>query len=86
MFSSHGSEILRFVNPQQQGIDVAVGVTVDDPGKDIDPIAERIVVVEFAGLDQRCDGGPVLGVAVGACEQRIFSVQRDRADGSFDGV
>lgn len=86
MCSGHGSEVLRFVSPRHQGIDVAVGVTVDDPGKDIGPIAERIVVVEFAGLDQRCDGGPVVGAAVGAREQRIFPVLRDRADGSFDGV
>ena len=61
-------------------------MTVDDPGEDIRKIAERIDVVEFAGLDQCCDGGPVLGAAVGASKQCIFSVQRDRADGALDGV
>ena len=28
----------------------------------------------------------MLGAAIGACEQRIFSVERDRADGALDGV
>ena len=86
MFSGHGSEVLRFVGPRQEGIDVAVGMTVDDPGKDVGQIAKRIDVVEFAGFDQRSDSGPVLGAAVGAGEQCIFPVQRDRADGPFDGV
>ena len=31
-------------------------MTVDDPGENIREIAERIDVVEFTGLDQRCDG------------------------------
>ena len=61
-------------------------MTVDDPGENIREIAERIDVVEFTGLDQRCDGGPVVGAAVRASEQSIFPVQRDRADGTLDGV
>ena len=61
-------------------------MTVGDPGENIREIAEGIDVVEFAGLDQRCDRCPVLGAAVGAREQGIFPVQRDRADGTFDGV
>jgi hypothetical protein len=40
-------------------------MTVDDPGENIGEIAERIDFVEFTGLDQRCDGGPVVGAAVG---------------------
>ena len=39
-------------------------MTVDDPGENIGEIAERIDFVEFTGLDQRCDGGPVVGAAV----------------------
>ena len=35
-------------------------MTVDDLGENIREIAERIDVVEFTGLDQRCDGGPVV--------------------------
>ena len=28
----------------------------------------------------------MLSAAVGACEQSIFAIQRDRADGTLDGV
>src|SRR4051794_11258516 len=28
----------------------------------------------------------MLGAAVGACEQSIFAIQRDRADGTLDGI
>ena len=61
-------------------------MTVDDPGENIGEIAERLDFVKFTGLDQRCDGGPVVGAAVRASEQSIFPVQRDRADGTLDGV
>jgi hypothetical protein len=44
-------------------------MAVDDPGENIREIAERIDVVEFTGLDQRCDGGPMVGAAVRAGEQ-----------------
>jgi hypothetical protein len=50
-------------------------MTVDDPGENIDEIAERIDFVEFTCLDQRCDGGPVVGAAVRASEQSIFPVE-----------
>jgi len=29
---------------------------------------------------------PVLGAAVGACEERIFPVEDDRTDGAFEGL
>jgi hypothetical protein len=61
-------------------------MTVDDPGEDVCQIPERIDVVQLAGFDQRGDGGPVLGASVRTREQRILSVERDRADGAFDGV
>ncbi len=61
-------------------------MTVDDLGENIREIAERIDVVEFTGLDQRCDRGAVVGAAVRASEQSVFPVQRDRADGTLDGV
>jgi hypothetical protein len=50
------------------------------------PIFERVDVVEFAGLDERSDGGPVFGAAIRSREQRIFPVERDGADGAFDGI
>ena len=55
-------------------------MTVDDPGEDVDEVSQRIDVVEFARLDERGDSGPVLGAAVRPGEQRVLSVERDRAD------
>ena len=46
-------------------------MTVDDPGENIREIAERIDVVEFTGLDQRCDGGLVVGAALAFGEDRM---------------
>ena len=46
----------------------------------------RIDSVEFAGLDQRGDDSPVLGSGIVACEECVFSVQSDGADGALDGV
>ena len=40
------------VGPWQQLIDVAIWMTVDDPGEDVSQIAERVDIVQLAGLDQ----------------------------------
>ena len=50
-------------------------MAVHDPGDNVSEIAERLDAVEFAGFDQRSDDGPVFGVAVGAGEERILSVE-----------
>src|SRR5690242_13205291 len=50
-------------------------MTVDDPGDDVGEVVQRIDVVDLAGLDQRRNGGPMFGSAVGPCEQRILSGQ-----------
>lgn len=39
----------------------------------------RFDPVEFAGLDQGRDDGPVLGSGIMACEERVFAVQGDGA-------
>jgi hypothetical protein len=39
-------------------------MTVDDPGENIREIAERIDVVEFTGLDQRCVRSSLSGMPV----------------------
>jgi len=61
-------------------------MAVDDPGEGIGQIGKRIDIVQLTGFDQGCDGGPMLGASVGTGEQRVFPVERDRADGAFDGV
>ena len=87
MFSGHGLEFgSADVGPGQELVDLAVGMAVDDPGEHVGEIAERLDAVELAGLDQRGDDGPMLGAAVGAGEERVLAVERDRADGAFDHV
>jgi hypothetical protein len=56
VFSGHGFKVWLPVRPWQQLIDVAVGMTLDDPGEDVGEVRHRIDVVEFAGLDERSDG------------------------------
>lgn len=46
----------------------------------------RLDPVEFAGLDQGRDDGPVLRASVMTCEECIFAVQGDGADGALDSV
>jgi len=38
------------VSPWQQLIDVAIWMTVDDPGEDVGQVGERIDVVQLTGL------------------------------------
>lgn len=74
------------IGPRKQLIDVIVWMAVDDPREAIGQVSERIDVVQLTGFDQGGDDGPMFGAAVGACEQRIFTVQRDRTDRALDGV
>jgi hypothetical protein len=55
---------------------IDVGMTLDDPGEDVGEVCHRIDVVEFAGLDERSDGGPMLRATIRTCEQCILSVER----------
>ncbi len=81
MFSGHGLEFVGGdVGPGQEIVDLAVWVAVDDPGEHVGQVAERLDVVQLASFDQRSDDGPVLGAAVGAREEGVLAVERDRAD------
>ena len=79
MFSGHVC-LIDDVYPGQEFIDAAVGMIADDPGKYITQIGVRVDVVEFTGLDQGRDDGPVFTAAVGAGEEGVLSVKRDRPD------
>ncbi len=46
----------------------------------------RVDGIEFAGFDQAGQHRPVLRSGIVACEEGVLSVQRDGADGAFDGV
>ena len=86
MFTGHCLKFLLCVGPRQQLVDAVVTMAVDDAGEDVGQIREWVDGVQLAGFDQGRDGRQMLGTAVGACEQCIFTIERDRADGSFDGV
>jgi hypothetical protein len=51
-FSGHGFEVLLSVCPRQQLIDIAIGMTVDDPCEDVGQVGERIDVVQLTSFDQ----------------------------------
>ncbi len=50
-------------------------MAVDDGCEDTGQVAVRLDFVEFAGLDERREHGPVLGACVVAREERVLSLQ-----------
>jgi hypothetical protein len=46
----------------------------------------RFNPIEFAGLDQRRDDGPVLRAGIVTCEERVFAIEGDGTDCALDGV
>ena len=74
MSRSHLGRII----PGQEFIDPALLVAVDDGGERACQIGLRINSVEFAGLDERGDGGPVFGSGVMASEERVLPVEGNR--------
>ena len=87
MFSGHVPEGVRGgIAPRQQIIDLAIGMAVDDFGDDLGEVIAWFDVAELAGLDQRGDHGPMFAAAIGAGEQSVLPVQRNRSDGAFDDV
>ncbi len=65
---------------------LAIWMPIDDFVEDIGRVGKRIDIVQLASLDQGGDHCPMLGTAVGACEQRIFPIEGDRTDRAFDGI
>lgn len=87
MFSDHGPKLASSdVGPRQEIVDLAVWAAVDDPGKHVSKVAERLDIVQLARLDQRSDDGPVLGAAVRGREESILAVERDRTDRALDHI
>lgn len=58
----------------------------DDAGDDVGEASIRVDVVHLRGFDQRGDGRPVIGAAVGAGEERVLAIEGDRVDRALDGV
>jgi len=74
------------VVPGQQQVDIGLFVPACDGFQDTGQIAMGLDPVEFAGLDQGCDDGPVLRSGIMACEEPVFAVEGDGTDGALDGV
>jgi hypothetical protein len=68
---------LQFPGPRQQFVETVDGVTIDHSREHVGEVGVRFYAVEFAGFDQRTDDGPTLGTAVTACEQMVFTTERD---------
>ena len=59
---------------------------IGDAGEDIGEPGAGIDVVEFAGFDQRIDGGRPSATGVAAAEGPVFAPNRNGAHGAFSGV
>src|SRR5260370_34132660 len=61
-------------------------MAIDDAGDDVGQVGVRLDANQLTGLDERGNGGPMFGTAVGAGEQSILSRQRKRTDAALDDV
>lgn len=86
VFSGHGLQGLGYVGPRQKIVDLALRMAGDDAGDDVGEVGVRFDAVELATLNERGDCRPVLGAAVRAGKERVFTVQGNRPDGAFDDV
>jgi len=59
---------------------------VDDAGYDVGEIGLGIDAGQLAGLDERGDGGPVLGTAIGAGEECVLAFESQRPDCPLDDI
>ena len=80
-----GSHVIDVV-PGQEQVDIGLFVPASNGCQDTGQIAMEFNPVEFAGLDQRRDDGPVLRAGIVTCEGRGFAIEGDGTDGALDGV
>ena len=62
------------------------GPKVDELAEHVGEVGLRIDAVQFAGLDQRGNAGPILRPLIVAGEQCILAIEHDRTDAAFDDV
>ncbi len=72
--------------PWRELTEAAVEVAGDQPGQDIFQVSGGVHAVEFAALDQGRKDRPVFSAFVGAGEQGVLAVERQRPDGALDDV
>ena len=61
-------------------------MTVDDGGQRGGQVGLRIDGIEFAGLDERGDDGPVLRTRIVPGKECVLPIESYRSDGSLDAV
>src|ERR1700722_14293354 len=87
MFSGHGLEGgYGEIGPGQEIVDLTVRMAVDDSGDDVFGVGVGFDATQLTGLDQRSDDGPVLAAAIGAGEECVLAVERNRSARSCDDV
>jgi hypothetical protein len=55
------------------------GPEIDQLGGDVGQIGLRVDAGELAGLDERCDTGPILRALIRAGEQCVLAIERNLA-------
>lgn len=61
-------------------------MTVDDGGERGGQVGERIDGIQFAGLNERGDGRPVLSSRVMSSKKCILAIESNRPDGPLYGI
>ena len=61
-------------------------MTVDNGGERRRQIGQRIDGIEFAGLDKRGNGRPVLGPGIVSGKECILAIEGNRPNGALDTV
>jgi hypothetical protein len=72
--------------PRQKLIDPALFVAGDDSGERGAQVGKRLDGIEFACLDQRGDGCPVLSPGIVARKERVLAIESNRPDGSLNAT
>jgi len=72
--------------PRHEFVETRGGPKVDELAEHVGEVGLRIDAVQFAGLDQRGDAGPILRPLIVAGEECILAIEHDRTDAAFDDV
>lgn len=67
-------------------MNAALLVTVDDSVQCARQISKRIDGIQFAGLNERGDGRPVLSPRVMSSKKCILAIESNRPDGPLYGI
>ena len=65
--------------PWHQFVDARGRPEIDQLGEHVGEVGLRIDAVQFAGFDERSDGGPVLRTLIVAGEERVLAIMQRSA-------